>query len=74
MSGYRNKLGPIPDEWFENDTQADAGKDMEPDGFYERLKARLLSSPSADLQARPEQPPQSSPKSPSSDPAAKSGQ
>ena len=52
MSGYRNKLGPIPDHWFENETDPDAGKDMEPDGFsekfYEKLKARL--------QERPEQP------------------
>jgi hypothetical protein len=49
VSGYRNKLGPIPDHWFENETDPDAGKDMEPDGFsekfYEKLKARLQERP-----------------------------
>jgi hypothetical protein len=42
MSGeYKSAVGPIPDEWFENDTDPDAGKKMEPDGFTARLIKKL---------------------------------
>ena len=63
MSEYKSAVGPIPDEWFESDTDP-AAKSREPDGFYEKLKASL--------QEPPAQQPQSSPKSPSSDREAKS--
>jgi hypothetical protein len=59
VSEYKSAVGPIPDEWFENDTDPTAGKKMEPKGFYEKFKASL--------QEPPEPQPQSSPKSPSSD-------
>jgi hypothetical protein len=36
VSGYRSKLGPIPDEWFENDTGPDEKyKKTHPAGFLE---------------------------------------
>jgi hypothetical protein len=42
MSGYYSALGPIPDEWFENDIGPDEEyKKMHPAGFLEFLEGRL---------------------------------
>jgi hypothetical protein len=67
VSEYKSAIGPIPDEWFENDTGPDERFDkMRPAGFLEQLKATLLQAPPAQQQ-------QSSPDSPSSNPEAKYG-
>ena len=33
----------IPDDWYENDTQAGAGDDMEPEGFTAGILAEILN-------------------------------
>ena len=61
MSEYRNRLGPIPDRYFENDTDPDAGKGTAPDGFEEKMLAKIRgylksSQHNEDPQEHPEQP------------------
>jgi hypothetical protein len=74
VSEYKSAIGPIPDEWFENDAIDDAKMNkMEPDGFTERLLKNLKGGGESSPQAPPAQQQQSSPDSPSSNPEAKYG-
>jgi hypothetical protein len=41
IGDHRSAVGPFPDHWFENDTDPDAGKEMTPDGFDDRMLAKL---------------------------------
>jgi hypothetical protein len=61
MSGHKSAVGEIPDEWFENDTDPDAGKGMEPSGFIEGLLAELdeLDEDEPSLREPPPQTPRS---------------
>jgi hypothetical protein len=72
MGGHRSAVGPIPDEWFENDTIPGFGKEWAPDGFDEEMLAEILAlkakplSPSEGPQERPSPPVQSTPALPAS--------
>src|ERR1700733_1859087 len=72
MGGHRSAVGPIPDEWFENDTIPGFGKEWAPDGFDEEMLADILAlkakplSPSEGPQERPSPPVQSTPALPAS--------
>jgi hypothetical protein len=60
-SGYKSAVGPIPDEWFENDTGPDEKyKKTHPAGFLEGFLKGLAPEDSTP-HARPEQPERSRP-------------
>ena len=48
MSEYKSAVGPIPDEWFENDSGPDPKyKKMQPAGFLDGFLASLQKDKSA---------------------------